>query len=176
MSKDMKAEPAEAVDTIEDEEDAEAAAPETSEIEKEPQPTNSLEEKGSVEKPAKVTKAAQKKKEKSKAEKKEETKPGKEEAEDKEEKEEEEKVIEEKTLTVNLRHAYLAYSRKPTPRSVNLVRKVALKVFKTEDVKIDNSLNSILWSRGKTKAERRVAIKVQKLEDGSVRVLPATEA
>src|SRR5512136_1998314 len=89
--------------------------------------------------------------------------------------EEEEKVLEEKVITLNLRHAYLAYSRKQTPRSVRLVKKVAGRIFKSEDVKIDERLNAILWSRGKTKAERRVAIKVQKLEGGTVRVLPATE-
>jgi len=94
----------------------------------------------------------------------------------KEEKEgDEEKVLEEKIVTLNLRHAYLAYSRKPTPRSVRLVKKAAGRIFKSDDVKIDGRLNAILWSRGKTKSERRVAVKVQKLEGGTVRVLPATE-
>lgn len=88
---------------------------------------------------------------------------------------EEEKILEEKVITLNLRHAYLVYSRKQTPRSVRLVKKVAGRIFKSDDVKIDERLNAILWSRGKTKAERRVAIKVQKLEGGTVRVLPATE-
>jgi large subunit ribosomal protein L31e len=89
--------------------------------------------------------------------------------------EEGEKVLEEKVITLNLRHAYLAYSRKQTPRSVRLVKKAAGRIFKSDDVKIDERLNAILWSRGKTKAQRRVAIKVQKLEGGTVRVLPATE-
>jgi ribosomal protein L31E len=91
------------------------------------------------------------------------------------EEEEEEKILEEKIVTLNLRHAHLAYSRKPTPRSVRLVKKAAGRIFKSDDVKIDGRLNAILWSRGKTKAERRVAVKVQKLEGGIVRVLPATE-
>jgi large subunit ribosomal protein L31e len=109
--------------------------------------------------------------------KKEEAKGEEEGKKEKEEKEEEEdKVVEEKALTINLRHAYLAYSRKQTPRSVKLVKKIASKVFKTEDVKIDNSLNNILWQRGKTKAQRRVSVKVQKLESGTVRVVPAPEA
>lgn len=93
----------------------------------------------------------------------------------KEKGEEEETVLEEKVVTLNLRHAYLAYSRKPTPRSVRLVKKAAGRVFKSEDIKIDQRLNAILWSRGKTKAERRVAVRIQKLEGGTVRVLPATE-
>jgi large subunit ribosomal protein L31e len=102
--------------------------------------------------------------------------PKKAKAEEKEEEkeEEEDKVVEEKIITINLRHAYLAYSRKQTPRSVKLVKKIAQKIFKTEEgVKIDESLNAILWSRGKTKSQRKVAIKLQKLESGIVWVLPA---
>jgi large subunit ribosomal protein L31e len=89
--------------------------------------------------------------------------------------EDEEKVLEEKVVTLNLRHAHLAYSRKPTPRSVRQVKKTAGRIFKTDDVKIDNRLNHILWSRGKTKSQRKVSVKIQKLEGGTVRVLPATE-
>lgn len=93
----------------------------------------------------------------------------------KKDEEEEEKVLEEKVVTLNLRHSYLAYSRKQTPRSVRQVKKAAGRIFKSDDIKIDERLNTILWSRGKLKAARRVAVKVQKLEGGTVRVLPATE-
>jgi large subunit ribosomal protein L31e len=91
------------------------------------------------------------------------------------EEEEEEKVLEEKVVTLNLRHAYLAYSRKQTPRSIRLVKKAAGRIFKSDDIKIDERLNEILWTRGKLKAARRVDVKAQKLEGGTVRVLPATE-
>jgi len=93
--------------------------------------------------------------------------------EKKEKEEEEDKVVEEKVVTINLRHAYLTYGRKAAPKAVRLVKKVTKKIFKTEDVTIDNSLNAILWSRGKTKTERKVSVKVQKLKSGTVRVLPA---
>jgi large subunit ribosomal protein L31e len=93
----------------------------------------------------------------------------------KEEEEEEVKVLEEKIITINLRHAYLAYSRKPAPRSVNLVKKIAGKIYKTKELKIDNSVNEYLWRRGKTKSERRIRVKVQKLEDDVARVLLAAE-
>ena len=87
--------------------------------------------------------------------------------------EDEEKVLEEKVMTINLRHAFLTYGRKATPKAVRLVKRVTCKAFKTEDVSLDNSLNEFLWARGKTKTARRVAVKVQKLESGKVRVLPA---
>lgn len=89
--------------------------------------------------------------------------------------EEEEKVVEEKLINVNLRHAYLSYGRKATPKAVRLVKKVASKAFKTDEaeVKLSSSVNEALWRRGKTKTERRISLRVQKLESGVVRVLKA---
>ncbi len=85
----------------------------------------------------------------------------------------EDKVVEEKIMTINLRHAYLTSGRRAAPKAVRLVKKVTCKIFKTKDVSIGNSLNELLWARGKTKTARRVTVKVQKLESGTVRVLPA---
>ena len=110
-------------------------------------------------------------KDKKKAETKEES--GKETKKVEKKDDEEDKVVEEKSLTINLRHAYLTYGRKAAPKAVRLVKKTSCKVFHTDDVKIDDSLNQILWSRGKTKTERKVAVKVQKLESGTVRVRPS---
>lgn len=90
-----------------------------------------------------------------------------------EEEKDEEKVLEEKSLTVNLRHAYLTHGRKAAPKAVRFVKEKACRVFKTEDVKLDRSVNEMLWSRGKTKTERKIIVKVQKLEGGEVRVLAA---
>ncbi|MEJ5292372.1 MAG: hypothetical protein WHS82_02145 [Candidatus Methanosuratincola sp.] len=89
--------------------------------------------------------------------------------------EEEEKVVEEKLININLRHAYLSYGRKAAPKAVRLVKKAASKAFKTEEteVRLSSSVNEALWRRGKTKTERRIALRVQKLESGVVRVLKA---
>jgi len=100
-------------------------------------------------------------------------KPKEKEKEKEKEAEDEEKVLEEKVMTINLRHAFLTYGRKATPKAVRLVKRVTCKAFKTEDVSLDKSLNEFLWARGKTKTARRVTVKVQKLESGKVRVLPA---
>uniref|UniRef100_A0A7J3V0K9 Large ribosomal subunit protein eL31 n=1 Tax=Candidatus Methanosuratincola petrocarbonis (ex Vanwonterghem et al. 2016) TaxID=1867261 RepID=A0A7J3V0K9_9CREN len=87
----------------------------------------------------------------------------------------EEKVVEEKLIRVNLRHAYLSYGRKATPKAVRLVKKTASRAFKTaeDEVKLSSSVNETLWRRGKTKTERKVSLRVQKLESGVVRVLMA---
>lgn len=82
-------------------------------------------------------------------------------------------VVEEKTITVNLRKAYLASGKRAAPRAVRIIKEVAKKISGSEDVKIDDDLNVILWSRGKGKTLRRVSVKIQKLKDGEVRVLPS---
>jgi ribosomal protein L31E len=161
MSKDDNDLQAEAEDIVDETIEAEGA-PALEEPKAEPK-VDEKAEKGEAAPKEKAEKAAPEEGEKKAKAKKEEKE------------EEEEKVLEEKIVTLNLRHAYLAYSRKPAPRSVRLVKKAAGRIFKSDDVKIDGRLNAILWSRGKTKAQRRVAVKVQKLEGGTVRVLPATE-
>ncbi|MEN3035441.1 MAG: hypothetical protein ABC537_03970 [Candidatus Methanosuratincola sp.] len=87
----------------------------------------------------------------------------------------EEKVVEEKVIRVNLRHAYLTYGRKAAPKAVHLVKKVASRVFKAaeDEVKLSSPVNETLWRRGKTKTERKISLRVQKLESGVVRVLKA---
>jgi len=171
MSSDENTEPVEASEEeLETEEVSEAPVEEEPEVEKEKSKTTKQVEKEVTEKEAKKEEAPKEKGAKKEKKKKEE-KP----KEGKEEKEEETKVVEEKVVTINLRHAYLTYGRKAAPKAVRLVKKVAKRIFKTEEVKINNSLNAILWSRGKTKTERKVSVKVQKLEDETVRVLPAEE-
>lgn len=157
--KDLQAETEELKDEILDEEEAEVAEAPKAEAKAE-------------EKAVEEAEAAPKQKA---VEEKEEKGEGKVKAKKKKGEEEEENVLEEKVVTLNLRHSYLAYSRKQTPRSVRQVKKAAGRIFKSDDIKIDERLNTILWSRGKLKAARRVAVKVQKLEGGTVRVLPATE-
>ncbi len=89
--------------------------------------------------------------------------------------EEEENVVEEKLICINLRHAYLTYGRKATPKAIRLVKKAASKAFKAEEgeVKLSSSVNEALWRRGKVCTERRIALRVQRLESGVVRVLKA---
>ena len=165
MSGDENKEPVEASEEeLETEEVSEAQVKEEPEVE-ERKTKKATKEEEVVEKEVRKEEAPKEKG--AKKEKEEKAK------EKKEKEEEEDKVVEEKVITINLRHAYLTYGRKAAPKAVRLVKKVTKKIFKTEDVTIDNSLNAILWSRGKTKTERKVSVKVQKLKSGTVRVLPA---
>jgi len=145
------------------------------EEEEEEEEEEKIEEKAKHKETKEEEKEKKKEKEIEKKEKEEKEKEKKKEEKEKEEEEEEEesKVIEEKTVTINLRHAYLTYGRKAAPKAVRLIKKITQRIADTEEVKIHNDLNAKLWSRGKTKTLRKISIKVQKLEDGTARVLPA---
>lgn len=82
-------------------------------------------------------------------------------------------IIEEKVITINLRNAYLASGKRAAPRAVKIIKEVAKRITDSDNVKIDNSLNMILWSKGKGKTLRKVSVKIQKLKNGEVRVLPS---
>ncbi|MCC6013061.1 MAG: 60S ribosomal protein L31 [Candidatus Verstraetearchaeota archaeon] len=83
-------------------------------------------------------------------------------------------IIEEKTITINLRRAYLAYGKRAAPRAINIIREIAKRVADTNEVKIDNEVNMVVWSRGKGKTLRKISIKIQKLKDGTAKVLLAS--
>lgn len=74
---------------------------------------------------------------------------------------------EEKIISINLRRIweYSGYTR--TPKAIRLIRSQAAKHLKTstDNIKIDESLNSLIWSRGLKKPPRLIKVKVEKKED-----------
>jgi large subunit ribosomal protein L31e len=83
-------------------------------------------------------------------------------------------IIEEKTVTINLRKAYLASGKRAAPRAINIIRNIAKKIADTDEIKINNEVNMAIWSRGKGKTLRKISIKVQKLKDGTANVILAS--
>ncbi|MCQ5336790.1 MAG: 60S ribosomal protein L31 [Candidatus Methanomethylicia archaeon] len=83
-------------------------------------------------------------------------------------------IIEEKTVTINLRKAYLASGKRAAPRAINIIRNIAKKIADTDEIKISNEVNMAIWSRGKGKTLRKISIKVQKLKDGTANVILAS--
>lgn len=49
-----------------------------------------------------------------------------------------------------------------------MIREFAKKNMKSEDVKLDQDLNRLIWRRGKANPPRRVRLKLVKDEDGTV--------
>lgn len=96
-------------------------------------------------------------------------------AEKKEEAPEEEiEVVEEKTYTISLRHAWVVTPRgKRAPRAVRDVRDFVSRHMKAEEVAISNEVNSAIWARSINKPPRKITVRAVKDKEGKVVVYPA---
>jgi len=57
-----------------------------------------------------------------------------------------------------------------SPRAVRLVREFLQRHMKSDDIKIDSSVNEKIWERGIQKVPPKIKVKATKEEDGSVSV------
>jgi large subunit ribosomal protein L31e len=77
-------------------------------------------------------------------------------------------MVEERVYVVPLRRAKLAARYKRTPRAVRILREFIARHMKSENIKIDTSLNERLWSRGARKPPARIRVRAIKQDDGTV--------
>ena len=77
--------------------------------------------------------------------------------------------------TINLSKVWLAPRIRRTKRAINMIREFARRHMKSEDVKIEQSLNEMMWKRGIRHPPRRVRVKMMKDEDDVVTVSLYTE-
>jgi len=102
-----------------------------------------------------------------------ETAPAAEKKEEAEAPEEEIEVVEEKTYTIPLRHAWVVTPRgKRAPRAVRDVRDFVSRHMKAEEVAISNEVNSAIWSRSINKPPRKITVRAVKDKEGKVIVYP----
>lgn len=57
-----------------------------------------------------------------------------------------------------------------SPKAVKLVREFLGKHMKSDDIKLDSSVNEKIWERGIQKVPPKIKVKATKEEDGSVSV------
>lgn len=57
-----------------------------------------------------------------------------------------------------------------SPKAVKLVREFLQKHMKSDDIKLDSSVNEKIWERGIQKVPPKIKVKATKEEDGSVSV------
>lgn len=57
-----------------------------------------------------------------------------------------------------------------SPKAVKLVREFLEKHMKSDDIKLDSSVNEKIWERGIQKVPPKIKVKAIKEEDGSVSV------
>jgi large subunit ribosomal protein L31e len=102
-----------------------------------------------------------------------ETAPAAEKKEEAEAPEEEIEVVEEKTYTISLRHAWVVTPRgKRAPRAVRDVRDFVSRHMKAEEVAISNEVNSAIWARSINKPPRKITVRAVKDKEGKVVVYP----
>ena len=87
---------------------------------------------------------------------------------EKSKKEEKKEII----YTIPLREAFKTPKTRRARKAVNVVRDFLIRHTKTENIKIDASLNEALWERGIQKPPRRVKVKAIK-EEGRVTAMLA---
>lgn len=76
----------------------------------------------------------------------------------------------ERIYTIPLRDVKKVPRTKRSPRATRYVRDFIQRHMKSEDVKIDASVNEKIWERGIQKIPPRIKVKATKEEDGSVLV------
>ena len=75
-----------------------------------------------------------------------------------------------RVYTINLSKVWLSPRIRRTKRAINMIREFAQHHMKSEDVKIDQNLNMIMWKRGIRHPPRRIRVKMEKDEDDVVTV------
>ncbi|MGC8848849.1 MAG: 50S ribosomal protein L31e [Candidatus Bathyarchaeia archaeon] len=81
-------------------------------------------------------------------------------------------VSEERVVTINLRDLVRVPRGQRAPRAIRIIRNLAKRVMKAEEVKVSNEINEALWSRGIEKPPRKITVKLVKDEEGNVTILP----
>jgi len=88
----------------------------------------------------------------------------------------EDEVELERIYTVNLRHIIITPRWRRAVRAINLLREFAQKHMKASEVKIDQSVNHLIWSRGIENPPRKLTVKMVKDKEGVVTIsLPSED-
>ncbi|MDG6257334.1 MAG: 50S ribosomal protein L31e [Methanomicrobiaceae archaeon] len=84
-------------------------------------------------------------------------------------------VLKEQIYVIPLRDAKRAPRWKRSHKAVKDIRAFLVKHMKSEDVKLDRSINEKVWDRGSEKPPRKIRVRAMKFEDGQVQAELAEE-
>ncbi len=81
-----------------------------------------------------------------------------------------EDAVKEQVYTIPLRTAKLAPRWKRSSRAMTIIRKYLVKHMKVEPslIKLDKTINELIWARGSQKPPSSIRIRAAKFEDGEV--------
>ena len=86
-----------------------------------------------------------------------------------------EDILKEQIYIIPLREVKRAPRWKRSPRAMKVIRAYLTKHMKSEDIKIDSSINEKIWERGCEKPPRKIRVRAMKFEDGQVQAELAEE-
>lgn len=84
-------------------------------------------------------------------------------------------ILKEQIYVIPLRDVKKAPRWKRSPRAIKEIRQFLTKHMKSEDVKLDRSINEKIWEHGCEKPPRKIRIRAMKFEDGQVQAELAEE-
>ena len=78
----------------------------------------------------------------------------------------------ERVYTINLGKVLLSVDTHRAPRAINMIKEFARHHMKTEDIKIEEDLAHIIWSKGVRSPPRKIRVRMSKTDEGYVLVSP----
>jgi large subunit ribosomal protein L31e len=78
----------------------------------------------------------------------------------------------ERVYTINLGKVLLSVDTHRAPRAINMIKEFARHHMKTEEIKIEEDLAHIIWSRGVRSPPRKIRVRMSKTDEGYVLVSP----
>ena len=74
----------------------------------------------------------------------------------------------ERIYTINLGKVLLSPNNQRAKRAINMIREFASKHMKSENIKIEEEINHLVWARGIRHPPRKLRVKMTKDEDGNI--------
>ncbi|MBP2132862.1 large subunit ribosomal protein L31e [Methanomicrobium sp. W14] len=84
-------------------------------------------------------------------------------------------ILKEQIYIIPLRDVKKAPRWKRSPKAMKEIRAFLSKHMKSDDIKIDSSINEKVWERGSEKPPRKIRVRAMKFEDGQVQAELAEE-
>jgi large subunit ribosomal protein L31e len=81
----------------------------------------------------------------------------------------------ERVYTINLGKVKLSQSQHRAVRAINMIREFARHHMKVEEIKIEEELAHLIWSKGVRSPPRKVRVRMTKTDDGYILVSQYTE-
>ena len=76
----------------------------------------------------------------------------------------------ERVYTIPLGKVLLTPDNQRAKRAINMIKEFARKHMKTQEIKIDEDVNHLVWSRGICRPPRKIRVLLTKTEEGHVLV------